>query len=281
MKTDYLKQLATIIMVMAVSQIALCASQYETYIDSAEYYAGKEQFSKAAHYYRMALRDNPASPLNPMVFANLGMCLTETGEYGEALQAYEVALVRDPNSVNTLTNQAKTLLLCSRSSEALESLEKAIGIDSLAIPPRRLHGQLMLMKGRPTDALKDFTILIDRNSDDISALDGAARSHELMGNHRDAANLFRRRLEIEADPDVYTGLVSSLINDSRLEEADNCVYEAIEKFPRTGELYLLRGVIHQMHYRTKEALTDKKTAISLGVPIETADRILPLHSREK
>lgn len=251
------------------------ATKYETYIDSAEYYAGKEQFSKAAEYYRMALRSNPASPLNSMVFANLGLCLTETGNYSDAIEAYDVALVKSPRSAVILTNRAKTLILASKPSEALESLERAIEIEPADINARRLHGQLLLMDNRPNEALDDFKTVLDQTADDPSSIDGAARCHALLGNHQEAARLYRRRIEVLDEPESHIGLITALINDSQLDEADQCVYNAIDLYPRNGELYLLRGIIHNLHYRTKEAITDRKTAITLGVPSEIANRAIP------
>ena len=182
----------------------ISARQYEAYIDSAENYIKRDRYAEAAECYRNALRDSPGSPLNSKIFANLGICLTETGDLDGALQAFDVALVREPSSAAILNSRAKTHLLRNDKDAAMKDLNMALTSDSLHAESLKLRAQI-----------------------------------EMLARENDIPRA------------------------------------AIRRHPRTGELYLMRGVLHLRKYRNDDALTDKKTAISLGVEPEMAERLIP------
>lgn len=266
----------TTIFPASASNVREYVGSYEAFIDSAENCIKRENFAEAAQFYRKALKKNPASPLNSKVFANLGMCLTETGEFDEAIQAYDVALVREPESIAILTSRAKTLLRQGNDKEALADLNKALSIDSIAQTPLRLRGRLLMATGNTNRALKDFSVLRRNFKDDDIGTSGMAQCYAIMGMPSQAATLYQEAVSQAPTEENYEGLVSALLNCERYDDAKDVLHEAINKFPRNGEMYLLRGVLHYFMHRNEEALVDKKTAIVLGVDVSKADIAIPL-----
>lgn len=250
-------------------------SDYEAYIDSADNYASREHYVEAARCYREALRANPGSPLNSKIFANLGICLTETGQLTEAIDALDVALVREPSSPHILTSRARALLLSDRRQDALTDLDAALAADSLHLPALRLRSQLHMLTADYPKAETDFTTIHTHYpAEDLGAI-GLAQCHMMRGDFDAAITLYREAITLADEADTHVALASALLNARRNSEAGEMLREAIRLHPRCGELYLMRGVLHQRMYRTEEAMTDKKTALSLGVDPAKADAVLP------
>lgn len=247
----------------------------ETYLDSADYYIKKERFAEAADYYRKALKENPGSPINTKIFANLGMCLKETGEYNEALQAFEIALVRDSTSVNLLTSRAQIYLLMSRPEEARNDLNRALAVDSMSRSALLLRGHLALDRGEVNEALVDFTKILSVHPQDIEAITGTAICNSMLNNFDQSIDYYKKLIKVNPESQIYIALITDLINADRIKDADNEVNSAIREFPRCGELYLLRGVIHKINFRNDEAEIDRNTALNLGITKEKADIVLP------
>lgn len=254
---------------------SLSARSYEAYIDSAENYASRENYAEAARCYRMALKANPASPLNPKIFANLGLCLTETGNIDEAIEAFDVALVREAKSPHILTSRARALLLGNRREEALADLDNAIASDSIFLQALRLRSQLHVMKADFTKAESDFNTIHRNYPEETIGAIGLAQCHERRGEFDDAIRLYSEAIKIADEPESNVALASALLNARRHSEAAEVLREAIRRHPRCGELYLMRGVLHLRMYRPEEAVTDKKTALSLGVDPSLANQLIP------
>lgn len=256
---------------------AAAPGSYEAFIDSAENYVEKGKFELAAESYRNALRKSPGSPLNSMIFANLGMCLTETGDTQGAIQAYGVALIRDPESINILKARAKTYLKAEMVAEALADLNTILKIDSLSEDALCLRGRLYLVEMELTFAQRDLEQLYHHYPNNPYASISLAQCLSLMNKEEAAVPLYREALKTERTALCYQGLASALINTGKEEEAFEVIREGIELFPREGNLYLMRGIINKIMYRTQESASDKRIAINLGVDKDIADRLLPLN----
>ena len=253
----------------------ISARQYEAYIDSAENYIKRDRYAEAAECYRNALRDSPGSPLNSKIFANLGICLTETGDLDGALQAFDVALVREPSSAAILNSRAKTHLLRNDKDAAMKDLNMALTSDSLHAESLKLRAQIEMLDKEYTHALADFTTLRKVSPEDPWVAAGMAECYSATGDATKSIDLYLEAIGIEDRPEFNVALATVLINAGQLQQAADILREAIRRHPRTGELYLMRGVLHLRKYRNDDALTDKKTAISLGVEPEMAERLIP------
>ena len=204
------------------------------------------------------------------------MCLTETGDTPGALQAYEVALIREPQSIAILKARAKTYLKAGRVNDALTDLNSILEIDSISEEPLYIRGRLELANGRYSQALNDFELLNRHYPENPDGSLGIAQCLSQMDKQSDAISYYRHALKLDPSDECYKGLASALINTGKEEEAFEIIREAIEQFPRDGLLYLMRGIINKNLYRTQEAASDKKIAVNLGIDPKYADQVLPL-----
>lgn len=272
---SYRPLLTAIALLTAIGLSPLSAQRYEAYIDSADNYVAHERYADAARCYREALKTNPASPLNSKIFANLGICLTETRQYGLALEAFDVALVREPDSPSILTSRARTYLLTNNTEDAITDLNSALHTDSLYLPALRLRGHLHLLNSDYDAAKSDFGSICRHYPDDETGITGLASCYDRLADYPKAIELYRKALSISDEQDTNVALAGALINNNQLSEAREALREAIQRHPRCAELYLMRGVLHQRMFKPEEAATDKKTALNLGADPELADRLIP------
>lgn len=248
---------------------------YEALIDSAESNANRGDWSGAAELYRCALRKNPATPLNSKIFANLGLCLSRSGQLDEALEAYSIALIKEPESTKILQARATTLLERNDITGAEEDLEHVLRLDSLNSDALRMHGQIMLLQQNLEKALEDFRNLTKANPEDEWGYAGMGETMAMQGNHKDAIPLFSKALTLKESADFRISHISSLLALNRLSDAENAIRESIVLYPQTGEFYLLRAVMHKKLHQNRQAEEDKKYAVEYGVDPQTVEKYMP------
>ncbi len=253
----------------------LAKSPYEAYIDSAENYVKRERYADAARCYRESLRINPGSPLNSKIFANLGVCLTGAGEYTEALEAFDVALVREPESTSILNSRARTWLLMNKPENAMTDLDTSLAIDSLQREPLRMRGQLHMLSHNQAKAATDFKSLALNFPDEAWGYAGQAQCLMAGNNYSDAIPLLEKAIEIDDNPDFITSLATAQIETEHLQEAKETLREAIRRHPREASLYIVRAILHTRLYENEAAALDKKMAIDLGADPTAVEALLP------
>lgn len=248
---------------------------YEALLDSADNYIRRERWQDAARCVRHALKLYPASPLNSKLFSNLGVCLTNCGDFSGAFEAFELALVREPDSPETLYSRAIAYMLSDSPDDARRDLQAALAVDSLNQKALRLHGQLSLMAGDTPAASADFQRLKAHFPSDPWGPAGIGEC--LIDNADNAAAIpfLQQAISLEDNPDFRISLISALMAENKLAEAENTIYESLKLYPREGELYLLRGVLHRTLHQNNDAELDKKIAIEYGVDPQTIEKYLP------
>lgn len=251
------------------------SQSYEALIDSADNYSRLERWNDAARCYRESLRINPASPLNSKLFANLGICLTRLGDYSGAIQAFDIALVKEPESAKILSSRASAHLLAGNDSLALADLDRAIMADSTSASPRRMHGQLMLVAQNVDRAEQDFIVLSKYDPADPWGPAGLGEVYSARDDHQKAIAMFTKAIELEDNADFRISLISSMLACNKLADAEDTIRQSLAIYPRTGEFYLLRALLHKTLHQNHDAEIDKKVAIEYGVDPQTVEKYLP------
>lgn len=256
------------------------ATPYLTLADSARVYIADERWADAARVTREAMRLEPANPGNPMLFANLGLAAGMEGKYGEAMQAFEIALSRAPKSIPVLTSKAKIQLKAQDPDGAMETISTILGIDSLAEWPLQTRALLRMRKGEYKEAYTDFRTITKRYPDNSWGPAGLAKCMELQGYIAEAAGFYQDAVSrtVPGDEDrveFQLGLIENLGHIGKLNEALEVAKEAISEKPHDGRLYLLRGWIKKKLLIYREAEDDKKLAIDYGVDYQTIERFFP------
>lgn len=257
------------------------SNAYSSRLDSIDNYIRRERWEDAARNIRFCLREYPASPLNAMLFTNLGICLTNMGDLTTAEEALNVALIRNPESSKALTSRALLYLLKGDNSKALEDFSSSLSIDSLQPIALQNHGLLLLSENLIENAEKDFVTLSRHFPSDPWGPAGRAEVRILQNDNESAILLLDDAIKIRDLPDFHISKISLLIEMQRFDLAKDAIREAINSHPRTGEIYLLRGVINRKFHLNEEAEIDKKIAEGYGVDPQIIDRYLPVLNKKR
>lgn len=247
---------------------------YEAIIDSAENLTGREEWERAEQFYREALRLKPASPLNSKLFANLGICLTYQGNYKGALEYFDIALIKEPDSPSILTSKSSAQMLNGDIDSAESGLAHAIASDSLYPSALRLHGQIMLLKNRLDEAESDFRQLCKADPTDSWGPGGMAEVLMAKNMPKDAIDLYIKALTLLESADFRISLIAAQMRADRYADAENSIREALVVFPEQGEFYLLRSILHKTLHQNRDAEIDKKYAIEHGVDPQMIEKYI-------
>lgn len=253
--------------------------KYLLYVDSADMYISRDRWDRAEEMIRKAMKISPGNPGNPLLFSNLGICLSRQGKYGEALEAFEIGLVKAPESNAVLSARALTYLAMNRPADALKDLDIVLKADSTLLQPRRLRARILLATSNLADAEADFLYLARHFPSEPAGPAGAGKCAMIRGHLTDAIQFFDNALSIDQDPDTqvetHVDKIACLISLDKLNDADHAVRETLRAFPRCGELYLLRSILHSARYRNEEAEIDKKIAKEYGADPQIIEWMLP------
>lgn len=251
------------------------AQTYMEYVDSADNYIKRERWADAERATVAALQLKPANKLNFHLWSNLGDIRTRLGDYDGALQAFDIALASRPESPKVLCGRAYTYLEMGETSKAMSDIDKAIEKDSTLAWPMRMRGTLLIGLGKYDEAERDFMRLKKVHPDDAGAFKGLGKIEAARGNSAKAIEYLRKSLDREKDDDTWFYLIMVLIEDDKLREAKEELLVALKRYPRNGNLYLLRGVIHKKNYENEQAEIDKKIALEYGADPHLVENYFP------
>lgn len=253
------------------------ALTYAECVDSADYYIKREMWNDAERMTVEALRQKPALKINYILWSNLGDIRTAKGNYDEALQAFEIALTTAPDKEKPriLNNRTYTLLNIGNEEEALNNMDESLALDSIQEWPLKMRGIINLNRGNYKQAEIDFRSLLAHFPRNAAAYTGLGKIEASRGNAEKAVEYLRQSLELEQEEETWFYLVLVNIENDKLPQAKEDLLMALKRYPRSGNLYLLRGLIHKKNYENNDALIDKKIALDFGADPHLVERFLP------
>ena len=101
----------------------------------------------------------------------------------------------------------------------------------------------------------------------------------LQGDNRKACEEYAREIAIEDSDSLRFKKILALIGADDISHAEEEMHEAIGKYPRSGELHLMRGVLHKRKYQNTEADIERKLALEYGADPSLVDAMLPQSSK--
>lgn len=255
------------------------------------------EWSEAEELIISTLRNHPANPGNAMLFSNLGVCKRNIGKLEEALECFELALIKAPLSTVVLSNRATTYLMLDRKNEALSDLDTALETDSTLTDLRFLRGMLSLDMRNYNKADSDFRILTSdipqdlmvkypESSDKINRTDpevrryyatlltGAARVAEALTHHTRASKLYSNALSLDMENDEAIEAVVHFLKHDPEEYTQSVINQLITKLPTEGRLYLCMAALCKKRFLATECEINKKIAKHYGVDSQTIDFFL-------
>ena len=222
-----------------------------------------------------ALRLEPANKSNYLLWSNLGIVRDRIGNTEGALQAFDIGLASAPRSTVLLANRAYTLMETGRDKEALRDLDLALEIDSTLLVPRLSRAGLHLNARRLAEARKDYAAAVSIHPDSAGGHEGLGDVASLQGDNRKASEEYAREIAIADSENLRFKKILALIGAEDTNTAEEEMHTAIGKFPRSGGLHLLRGVLHKRKYQNAEAEIERKLALEYGADPDLVEAMLP------
>ncbi len=251
------------------------AQSYIEYVDSADYYIKREMWNDAERMTVNALKKSPANKLNYLLWTNLGEIRMRQDRPEDAIQALEIGLAGAPQNTTLLNKMASALLQIGKDSLAMEELDKSLHIDSIQRWPLRMRGMLYLAKKEYEKANTDFERLMKFFPLDEASYKGLGQIQAIKGNSKEALELYSKALSIKGDEETWFYKITIEIESGNLNEAEEDLRYAMKRFPRCGNLFLLRGLIHKIKFQNEAAGIDRKIALEYGSDPLLVEKILP------
>lgn len=255
--------------------------EYLSLIDTADNYVRRENWTLAEEYLIKALKLQPAHPTNSLLFTNLGICKLNQSKPHEALQYFEIAEVKSPESPKILLNKARTLVLLDRNREAVSLLNTIIKKDSINSDALLLRGNLLLLANDYNGAVRDYERLSTIISPDPQLLSSLAHGYANINESAKAAKTYEEALLKEHPSTVDQAAALFYISIDNIERAKEIINRSIRKNPNEGNLYMIRAIIHEILYQNSDAEIDKKIAMAKGTDLKDFDQYLPTELKRK
>ncbi len=151
------------------------------------------------------------------------------GHWRAAMASYRKALDSDANHVRAESNLGALLAAFGDGEEALEHCRRAIGKSPLSWQAQRLLGRCLVQVEDFDEAMHAYADAFELNPDAAELCVDIARVWQENGNLGEAADWYRRALNLEAeDPAARAGLASVLLDQGQSARALNLLDEIIE-----------------------------------------------------
>ena len=231
------------------------------------------EWHKAEMKLREALRLFPGAN-NPLLFYNLGACLLNQGKNEEALETFNIALLRYPESPQILMNRARTYLQLSRLDEAMADVENAMKYsdDNSLL---ELHAVINFNQNRYDAANDDFKMLEKKPgwlsvADDFILLVGARMA---LVNYEDerAKTFYGELLKKSSNERCLNDALEFYLIMCDDKETQPIVNQILTRLPTSGITHLAASVLAERSYQHSEADRQKNLAKQYGVDSQTIE----------
>lgn len=265
------------------SHLTAIDKEYNMMLDSCEYYISRNHWKEAEESVRKCLRKYPASPLNGMLFYNLGMAQIGQEKYPEAEESFSLALVRDENNPQYLLGRARCRLLMKEPASAEEDLNLILSTDSLNFEALYNRSVSSRMEGKIEMAAEDLSRILRHQPEDLPALSSLGEIMINQGNYTEAESVLSKALQLHSASHSETDtsaddrfmLIMAYLGQEKDSEAEETIREALKSFPRDGRFYMTRAILSRKRFQNHDAALDKKIASQYGVDSQILDYFLP------
>lgn len=238
----------------------IAETPYIVYTDSADIYIKRNRFTDAERCLLTALRSEPDNSSNYLLLSNLGIVRKKTGNIGGALEAFDAGVAMAPHSTVLRLNRAMTLMGINMREEALTDFEAALEVDSLSESALSFSSMLYLEKSDSVKAKPLIERLMNFYPDNSAAYMSKANLHLLSGDIKGAIPYFKEAIKRDDSEEYYEIAIINCLKDDMFAEGDEFVAEALKKYPRYGNFYVLRALSHKKKYQNDLAIMDLRLA---------------------
>lgn len=161
-----------------------------------------------------------------------GNALFATGDYAQALGAYDRSLQLSPGDADVLYNRGAALLGLGRSQEALDTFDGLLKLRPTDPDTLLNRGAALAGLGRYEDAIEAYDHSLAQRPAAPDTLFNRGVALGELGRFEAALDAFNRALQVRPDdPDAWAGIGASLVSLGRYEEALDACGRSLELRP--------------------------------------------------
>ncbi|MBO9516949.1 MAG: sulfotransferase [Porphyrobacter sp.] len=172
------------------------------------------------------------NPDDPALAALGGAVEFHRGQFERAVTYLERALALRPQDLVVRTNLAESLFRIGRAEQALALCDEASALAEPSLRLARLGAHLAQEAGDMAKAIRLYRHILNRESEDWSALNNLGNALSGAGEHAEAVKVLRRAMALAPDsPPIRVNLGSALLRAERVEEGEAILRDAARDFP--------------------------------------------------
>lgn len=247
---------------------SLSAQQsYKEIVDRAMNCALKDSLPEAEALFRQALKMDPASARNALLFSNLGTIQKRMGKTDEAIESYTMALNITPYATAILLNRAALYLDKNLPEKAYVDYCNVIDLLPENEEARLFRAYIYMQRRQYKEARIDYNVILTQDLTNKTARIGVAMLDQKEGKYtaaRDGLNLLIE--DFPKDVSLWKMRANLEMEQHHPEVALLDLEEAARLDAHDAEVYLMTGDIKLELKKKKEALAAYEKAIGLGIP---------------
>ena len=192
-------------------------------------YENADAVFKAGHYpeaAEMFERYVVSKPNNAFGFYMLGLSSWRAGDFERARDAFDKSIDIDPTFAKSYFNEARVLLDLKRAPEALEEIEKGLGIDSASADGWRLKARAQAAAGDADGAMETYRELLVRNDEDLWGLNNLGVMLLDSGDYEGALGPLARVVQLKPTAPLFQNNLGMALERSGYMVAALHHYEA-------------------------------------------------------
>ena len=268
MKEVLRKSVLTLGTTLLVCSSAL-AQDYETLAKRAMDYVMQDSLVQAEVFFKKALKLDPKSSKNALIFSNLGSVQKRMGKLDEAIESYSMALNITPYATSILLNRAAAYLDKGNADKAYIDYCQVIDLIPGNIEARLFRAYIYMDRRQYKEARIDYNAILNNDPEHRAARLGIIMLDQKENHLLKARNgvdnmivetpsdfvLYQIRANIELDMNMPESALLDLEEVVRLNGAD-------------AETYVMMGDVNLSLKHKDEARKAYEAAIALGIPRE-------------
>jgi Flp pilus assembly protein TadD len=236
-------------------------AQAEFYVELGQAWLSRRNPANAVQAFEEAAKRRPDSPV---VLLNLADALTQVGRPARAAGVLNHAVRIAPNDPLLWYQLGVVHSSAEQETEAIAALEKSVELDPDLAEAHNLLGAALAGKGEVDRAEKELLSALQINPDFADALGNLGHLLTARGDLAQAAFYFARSVTLKPnDAEIRTNYAVTLARLNQFEEAQQQIEAAVKADPKSPEAHNFRGSLLERKGNHGEALTEFLAAIRL------------------
>jgi tetratricopeptide (TPR) repeat protein len=183
---------------------------------------GYELYKQGKYYdaEKVLLREKEINPNNVDIYAVLGWCYLNTGDYSKAIEISEEGLKLNSKDTRLLTTMGRSYMEMKRYPDALSYLQKSISYNPDYAYSYYYIGRIYQSQGKLILAEAALSASIMLKKDNYLFYKSRAQVYEAMTNHKMAEEDYKKALTLKPnDPALKEALIKVISKQTELESS--------------------------------------------------------------